>query len=200
MCTTGIKGGTAQFLWQLVWLLGLKDYMVCKADQWGNFTLQFSSRLYLLKYKLNTTKERNYLHSGSQLTLLCQHIFSDQRVRTPRVSIQKKHIKGDTESTDSSTGQLLPTRATSEFSVLSDFWEFSGTGCAMFLTQKHSEPVRLMPACSPTYARSRHACLFPQRKIKKKQYNNNVPLGSNFTDNSTLLGNLTELNMSSFIY
>lgn len=50
-------------------------------------------------------------------------------IHTTRVSIQKKHIKGDVESADSSTGQLLATSAISEFSILTS----GEQKCAMFL-------------------------------------------------------------------
>ena len=42
------------FLWQTCVASGIKE-LVCKADQWGCFILWTSDKIYLLKYKWNTT-------------------------------------------------------------------------------------------------------------------------------------------------
>lgn len=72
----------------------------------------------------------NYLHNGSLLTVIGQHTTAVWIVSacTTRVSMQKKHIRGDEESADSSAGQLLAAHATSECSVLTP-----GAWCAMLI-------------------------------------------------------------------
>lgn len=59
--------------------------------------------------------------------------------------MQKKHIKGKMESADSYMGQSMAAHNASEVSV-SDFWECSGTWCAMLLSKADHQ---VMPAFSP---------------------------------------------------
>lgn len=66
-----------------------------------------------------------YLYSGSLLTLIGLHITLGWIVSacTTRVSMQRKHIIGDVNNADLSSGQLPTT--------ISDVLEYSGSRCVM---------------------------------------------------------------------